>query len=345
MGRSGGSRNRSSGGSFGGNRSSGGRSGGSGRGGGLSSGGRTARRSSSGLGGGGFFIGPRISGGGFSNPRRPPVNRVPAKGNRKPVKSGCSSTILILIVVLILVFFVMNSLSSSGGGTSITKSTTKRTPLPAGSVNETPYYTDQLGWIKNQTKLLAGLKTFYQKTGVQPYLFITDTVNGSHYPSASDLDDFTHELYEKLFTDEAHLLLVFHEYDDQYMNRYVCGAQAKTVIDLEAADILLDYIDRYYYDSSLSEDEFFSKSFSEAASRIMEVTRPPWLTPLILLLILALLVIAYIWWNHNRTQSNLEAARMEELLKTPLDKFGETDVTELVKKYDIKDRKEDNIPE
>ena len=45
-----------------------------------------------------------------------------------------------------------------------------------------------------------------------------------------------------------------------------------TVIDMEAGDILLDYIDRYYYDSSLSEDNF-QPAFDKASERIMTVTK------------------------------------------------------------------------
>lgn len=51
------------------------------------------------------------------------------------------------------------------------------------------------------------MKHFYDKTGVQPYVYITDTVNGSQYPSSSDLQNYANDLYDELFTDEAHILL------------------------------------------------------------------------------------------------------------------------------------------
>lgn len=229
---------------------------------------------------------------------------------------------------------------SSESSAPITKSTIAREPLPAGSVNETGYYTDELDWIQSKTTLLAGLKHFYQETGVQPYVYITDTVNGSHSPTSEELDTFANSLYDQLFTDEAHILLVFFEYNGGYKDWYVCGTQAKTVIDSEAADILLDYIDRYYYYSNLTEDEFFSKAFSDAADRIMEVTRSPWITVWIVLGAVALLAIAFAWWKHAKKQKNLEAKQTEDMLNTPLEQFGDAEAEELAKKY--KDNNQDN---
>jgi hypothetical protein len=347
MGRGGGSGGRSSGGSGGGDRSSGGRSGGSfggGRGGGSFGGGRSGGSGGPFFGGGGpgggpfggrgggpFFGGAGPGGGPFGGGRR---NRAGS-----PWGCGCLTLIIVLVIIGVAISAITSFSSNSGsngtgGSTEITRSTVKREALPKGSVNETSYYTDDLGWIGNQTELLAGMKNFYQKTGVQPYLFLTDTVNGSHSPSDSELDEYARSLYDKLFTDEAHLLLVFFNYDNNYKDRYVCGTQAKTVIDTEAGDILLDYINRYYYDTSLSEETFFSKAFNDAGNRIMEVTRSPWIIVFVILGVVALMVIAFAWWRRAINQKNLEAKQTEEMLKTPLEKFGNTEAEELTKKYE-----------
>lgn len=145
----------------------------------------------------------------------------------------------------------------------VTSSTIVRTALPRGAVVETSYYTDELGWIGNRTKLEQGLKNFYNKTGVQPHVYITGNIQGQ------TLEQFTSQKYDELFEDEAHLLLVFYEINDSPQDWYVCGSQAKSVIDGEAADILLDYIDRYYYSDNLTDEEFFSKAFNDAGNKIM----------------------------------------------------------------------------
>ncbi len=360
MGRSGGSGGRSNGGSFGGSRSSGGRSGGlfggsSGRSGGQSGG------LFGGLTGGGSFGGAGNSGGLFGKRKRsgglfgnfPNSGRNPGRfggggfsggGRSGGSGCGCGSLIVLLIVIAIVAVLIMSGMFSMFSGpnnandsTTVTASTIKREPLPAGSVNETSYFTDELGWINNQTQLTAGLKNFYQQTGVQPHLYITDNVNGSHSPSTTDLDLFANNLYDQLFTDEAHLLLVFFEYNESYMTRYVAGTQAKTVIDSEAADILLDYFDRYYYDDSLSDEVYFSKAFNDAADRIMNVERSPWIPVLVVIGLASLALILFVWWRNMKKQKNLEAEQREEMLNTPLEKYEDIEMEKLEKRYEEPD--------
>lgn len=335
MGRSGGSGGRSSGGSFGGSRSSGGRSGGMGsshRSGGSGSWGSFG--SSGGSSGSRLFgSGTRMSSGGG-----PGGGNYYGGGGSGPIGCGCGF-IVFMVVVLIVVLSVGAFMASViTGPAEVTKSTVARQPLPAGSVNETAYYTDELGWINNQTKMEAGLKYFYQKTGVQPHVVIIDKVNGSHNPTENELDTYANALYDQLFTDEAHLLFVFYEYNDFYMDRYVAGTQAKTVIDREAADILLDYIDRNYYDSNLTDEEFFSNSFRDAADRIMTVTRSPWIavitTIAIVFGVVVLAILLLVWWRHAKKQKNLEARQRADILDTPLEKFDDVEIEDLAKKYE-----------
>jgi len=282
---------------------------------------------------GGIF-GNSNSNGGFQPPN---MNGARSSGCGG-IGCGCLIVILVLVAILIMFSFLYNRSNISDGNSEVTKSTVLREPLPAGSVNETEYYTDELGWINNPTKLKVGLKNFYKKTGVQPYLYITDTVNGTHNPSSEELDLFANDLYDELFTDEAHILLVFFEYNDSYMDRYVCGTQAKTVVDQEAADILLDYIDKYYYDSSISDEEFFSTAFDKAGDRIMAVTKSPWITVWLIIGAVVLVVVLFVWWGKAKKQKNLEAEQTKKILETPLDEFGNQEAEELSKKYnDIDD--------
>ena len=226
------------------------------------------------------------------------------------------------------------SLSGGGPDSGVTASTVQREALPAGAVNETAYYTDELGWIGNRTKLEAGMKNFYKETGVQPYLYITDSVNGNHDPTAAELEAFANDQYDALFTDEAHLLLVFFEYTpSEYHTWCITGTQAKTVVDTEAVNILLDYVDRYYY-SDLSDEEMFSKSFDEAGERIMSVTRSPWIAVWIVLGVLAIVVVAFLWWRSRKKQRNLEDEQTRKILETPLETFGSGEAEELAKKYE-----------
>ncbi len=50
----------------------------------------------------------------------------------------------------------------------------------------------------------------------------------------------------------------------------------------------------------------FSKSFDEAGERIMSVTRSPWIAVWIVLGVLAIVVVAFLWWRSRKKQRNLE---------------------------------------
>jgi uncharacterized membrane protein len=321
------------GGSFGGF-GGGGFKGGSGGGRGSSSGGFRPNSSRGGMGLG--------SSGGFSFGR--PGHTHYSGGRIYPGSSargcGCGTTSIFFIIIAIIIVFVIASDASdifggSGGG-NVAKSTVVREPLPKGSVKETGYYTDELNLLLNESQLLPGLKNFYNKTGVQPYVYLTGTINGSaETPTQAELKAFAESKYTELFNDQAHLLLVLYENDYTYRYWGAIGTQAKSVIDEEAGTVLGNYLDRYYDDMSLSYEQYFSKVFDLTATRIMTVTTSPWIPVLIVLGILLIIVILFLWWRHHKKQKNLEAKQTEDMLKTPLDKFGQEDEAEkLARNYD-----------
>lgn len=292
----------------------------------------------------GGFGGPPPRGPRYGGPRPGPVfyPRPPRRYRPRPAGGGCCLTpTLISIILVCIVFFVIVTyvIGSSSMGFDVTKSTVEREPLPAGSVQETGYYTDNLDWIRNPTKLQTGMKNFYIKTGVQPYLYITDELGGNKNPTENEALDFAEKLYSKLFTDKAHLLVIFFENDTDTHVWYWKGALAETVLDQEAMDILLDYMERYYYDSSLDEDEMFSQAFNDAAERIMTVTKSPWI-PVFVVLGIAIIVIAIILWAVKSKQQKIEADKAAaEILNTPLETFGTDQASDLAQKYE----KDDNV--
>lgn len=319
----------------GGGRSFGGRSGGSsgGRAGGGSFGGGFGGRSGGSFGGGGF------SGG--SGHRPPPHHHhhprpifMPFGGYRRRGYyggggggGGCFSSILIFAVVMVILAVFMFTFMSPNMGNSeseVTKSTVVREPLTKGSVVETSYYTDAIGdWISNSTKLTTGMKNFYKATGVQPYLYIADNLDGNENPNSAFAETWMNTKYDELFNDEAHVLLLFFENSGVYHSWYVCGKQAKTVLDTEAMDILLDYVDLYYY-SSMTEDEMFSTAFDNAGTRIMEVTKEPmspWVIVIVILGVIVILLIIFSFWKSAKAQKNIEDENTRKILETPIEEI------------------------
>lgn len=300
MGRGGGGGSRGGGG--------GGRRGGSGR---SSSGGRSGGRS-----GGSSFGGASSMhySGGYHRHYGVGYSTMPMWG----------SLVCILVVAVLVAMFTLGPMLTSG---NITRSTVTREPLPKGAVTETAYYTDELMWIDSVTVLQSGMKHFYQKTGVQPHVYITDDLR------SSSIEDFSNALYDELFTDEAHILLVFYERNNEYKDWVITGVQAKQVVDQEAVDILLDYVDRYYYQSELSEAEMFSKAFSDAADRMMKVTKSP--VPIIIVAVIALLIVIFAIKLVKVVAEKKKAAdeRTERLLSTPISTIPKVEQDDLLNKY------------
>ena len=271
-------------------------------------------------------------------------------GGGSPSGCGCGGclTAVVLAVVLLVVLSMVGSCvacspgvasvptvsSSVSNSTSVTASTVERTKIStANNGQEEGYYTDVDGdWIKNPSKLEAGLKQFFKDTGVQPYVYILP--NGQT-TSTSELGQMAEQLYGELFDDETHFLLVFCDNGQGGYNcGYCVGSEAKTVMDPEAIQILGDYLDRYYNDMSLSEEEIFSKAFADTGTRIMKVEQSPvpWIVGGVVVVVIAGVVVFLVKKRSDAKEA--ERKHKEAVLNTPLEKFGDTDVDNLAKKYE-----------
>ncbi len=351
MGRSGGG--GGGGGFSGGGGFGGGFSGGGGFGGGFSGGGGGGR--SGGAGGG--FGGPVHHGGfgGFGGLHVPvfiPVGRRGfgdsngssggGPGGSGGNNGGHGNGLIIAIVVLLVVMLVVGvpSCSSCSGGVAscsssagVAASTVEREPLPASAAQPTAYYTDADGdWIHDSSELESGLREFHDLTGVWPYVYILP--NGQ-VTSVDELTSMARDLYGQLFDDTAHFLLVFCDNGSGgYACGYWAGDQVGTVMDDEAIEILSQYLNKYYSDYSISEEEIFSKTFADTAERIMSVTPSP--VPWVVGGIVVVAVVGAGVVIVRKVMANKEAERKhrEKVLNTPLEKFGDTEVEELASKYE-----------
>ena len=160
----------------------------------------------------------------------------------------------------------------------IERSTIQREALPAEKCKKIDkWYQDDWGdWIDKEGEadaVKAGLESFYHKTGVQPYLWIMGE-EGKDYMSEGSVEELADKKYKEMFgNDEGHLLVIFREYPNASSNYIVTatpGYDAETqVMDEQAREILLDYIDYFYTDEDLDEGHFFFKAFDRAGNRIM----------------------------------------------------------------------------
>ena len=188
--------------------------------------------------------------------------------------SGGGSIIGIAAIWIAVVLIVLSSLLPLLIP-SITKSTHEREKLSSDDCKMIDtWYIDDIDWIHDEKTLINGLKDFYSKTGVQPLLYITDNIDGDPKPSESEFNAKLEEMYSQYFKDDGHVIVCFLESSpSDYASYYVAGSRAKQVIDNEGGEILLDYLDYYYTQDSLSDEQFFAKSFDKAADRMMTVQK------------------------------------------------------------------------
>jgi hypothetical protein len=234
-------------------------------------------------------------------------------------------------------------------GFGIQRSTVAREKLPADDCDPIDeWYQDDWGtWITEgsgeEAALIDGLEYFYEKTGVQPYLWITGEEVGAEYQSEGSLEDWAEEKYAELFgEDEGHLLIVFREYPDE-SGDYICtvtpGYNASTVVmDDQAREILLDYIDYYYEKTEYDEGEFFEMALKKAADRIMtkQLSNREILTIVTVVVIAAIVIVIIVNVRKKRkiavakeqTRQKAEAARQAQAEAVQAQAEAETAKTE-----------------
>ena len=255
-------------------------------------------------------------GGGRSSSNYSPVYRTSYYRPMTPLGGTLSIVLAIIVIVAGLVAARPN----------IQQSTVERSKLDSSLCTKVDtWYQDDINWIHDEKTLLRGLKTFYDKTGVQPYLWITDNINGKIEPNTSDFETALKSKYLELFKDEGHVIVCFMESSPSvYATYYWAGSAAKGVIDDEAGEILLDVIDSKYT-SDLSDEEMFSKSFSDAATRMMKVghtTKQLIIIAVIVLLCLGFVVSVYLWVKTRAKARAEEAEETQRILNTPIDEIG-----------------------
>ena len=264
---------------------------------------------------------------------------------------GCSSILMVIVVLIILmsVISLINNWGPGGGEApahiaQITPSTRVREPLPRGSANEMGgLFTDNLGWIGNPTLMEAGLRNFFQATGVRPHVYITDMINETTNPTEEEFQEFASNLYDSMFHDEGHLLLIFMEGDrpTRPLLYVQPGVEARRVMDDEAISILLDYVEFYnslfFTTLDVSEEQIFSNAFNAAAQRIMfrpRDNRPIWITVIIVTGVVLVVLIAFNFWKKRQIQKNLEAEQTERILSQDLGTFGDDEASRLARQYE-----------
>lgn len=257
----------------------------------------------------------------------PPPPRRGYYGYRRNVYTSSSSGLGTLIACLIVFAVVIFSFFMIASDDSDVTSTINREKIE----NPIPYdnncIKDELGYVENTSKLSKNLKNFYNKTGIQPYIYLKSY--DETLTSDSQKDNYAQNWYEQNIDNEDTFLFVY--YEDQDPNEigymaYVNGKQVTSVMDSEAVNIFWNYIDRYWTDNSLSTVEVFTKTFNSTENTIMEKSTTSNDIIKIICIIVGIVIVigGIIYILRMKFKRDKEKAKETvEILKTPLDKSDE----------------------
>ena len=237
---------------------------------------------------------------------------------------GCVLPLAFSIVIVILILVLLENLGVNMDFNKvpstieqeevieITESTVKRDPLDVGLVIETEYFTDEIGWIKDASAVQEGMEYFYSLTGVQPHLYIIDSLNGDDQPILNNMLIYSENLYDTLFEDEAHLLVLAVVNERGVKVSSFAGNDAAVIMDEEAANIIRDYVKLYYSDEVYTPEKF-SAVFSDAADTMMAfdppITRYVWIGVGVILVLYTILGVIR---GRQRRKAFMDAAQQEE---------------------------------
>lgn len=149
-------------------------------------------------------------------------------------------------------------------------SDTARKKADTGLAFSTDCVLDELGWVEDAESTAESLESFYDETGVQPYVYLK--AYDADLTTDSEKLAYAQDWYDENIGNEGTFLYVYFAEEDSdndmgYM-AYVCGETAAEVMDDEAAEIFWNYLEDYWY-TDLSMDDVLIETFDSTADSIM----------------------------------------------------------------------------
>lgn len=293
---------------------------------GRSSGGHrvgSSGRSSRPMGSGSSFRSGGSSGGGWGPP--PPGGGFPYHhyggygGYYPPRRSSSIGSILTAIFFLFVFLFVF--VSSFSNGKQVSTRNRERIENPVAYTNDC--VKDEIGYVEDTSALSRNLQNFYNKTGIQPYIYLK--AYDASLSTDAEKEEYARDWYDKNIDNEDTFLYVYFEDADPdevgYM-AYVNGKEVTSVMDAEAVSIFWNYIDRYWTDGSLTMVQVFTKTFDSTAKTIMtksttgkDLAKKGILFGTVLVGVVAVIVILRMHYKRQKEK----AQETIDILNTPLD--------------------------
>lgn len=278
------------------------------------------------MGGSSTFRPGHSSGNGWGSPPPPPGGGIyhhhyygDYGGYYPPRRSSSIGGILTAIFFLFVFLFVF--VSSFSNDKQVSTRNREKIENPVAYTNDC--VKDEIGYVEDVSALSRNLQNFYNKTGIQPYIYLK--AYDASLSTDAEKEDYAKDWYDKNIDNEDTFLYVYFEDADPdevgYM-AYVNGKEVTSVMDAEAVSIFWNYIDRYWTDGSLTMVQVFSKTFDSTAKTIMtksttgkDLAKKGILFGAVLVGAVAVIVILRMHYKRQKEK----AQETIDILNTPLD--------------------------
>lgn len=210
----------------------------------------------------------------------------PSSAENSGKNSKNQGTVLALVII-ILIYFVF---AQFFGDSRLTWSSVEREPLE-GTTMSADLYTDLTeSYITSSTDLTEGMSNFFAATGISAYIYILE--DDSSLTSADSLSETAQSLYDELFDDEYHLLVLVCSNTEEFFFAYAYGDEAAALLNEDETIPILDECINHYFDK---DDIAYSLSsgIESGGNHIMQTSGNFGTIIIILAIIIAAMVFAY----------------------------------------------------
>lgn len=195
-------------------------------------------------------------------------------------------------------------------------------------------YTYDDGFTEGSGQTEAACNEFYAKTGIPLFFYTVREYDGA----VSTCDSYTINLYDDLFKDENHVLIAY--YDNVNWWSWEIGDRVESVMPESEVNRLLDEIDYYWDDYTLSNDAVLAKGISNYQADLLAVKSGGngFATILAIVGLVMLVIAIYQYINYSadvkKYEEEVKKLEREQILSKPLETFGNQEMEDLKGKYD-----------
>ncbi len=237
--------------------------------------------------------GPEQNRGGFFTM---PGNNGKIGGNWLRGRNSLGVIVIVLVIIIIFTFYTQFSMNEG-----ITKSTIQRAKIESSfDYANDNCFTDMGTTVEDESPLRNSFKTFHNKTGVVPYIYILPAGG-----AAQDMEALADEKYAELISGDNHFFVLLQPkggYECSFT--YRLGENAKKVMDDEALKIFSDYLNKFYSARQTDNQTYLVSTYGYTADRIMSTSNVDVKSLVFGIIVIVVLVCVIIYWIRKKKRES-----------------------------------------